>query len=326
MLNETEKAIHLAALRCSKLDNSNQTELVSLVIKAERIRYYRKLGWRTLNDYILNELGIDSTFTFQLRRVVEAAVRFEPLRKALENGRLRVGHASRILAKLDEANVKDWVEYASTHTFSEVTERVACSNPFKSTRESKKRLSNAQTRLSLVVDDLLLAQIERVQALIAQKGKPSKLVDAVGELCSEYLTRHDPVQKAQRQKAKSDQTAEPIQKNQKANGVKKVTLRKIVYTRNRVPLTAAQKHAVFLRTGGRCTFTDHRGRCGVDRHVHIHHIKPVAEGCSNDPSNLTVVCSFHHDWIHQTSFPGLEQPWWLTETEVSGAPEKTRSA
>jgi hypothetical protein len=86
----------------------------------------------------------------------------------------------------------------------------------------------------------------------------------------------------------------------------------------RIPLTAAQKHAVYLRDQGKCTHRDHTGnRCEQDRWLDIHHIVPVSLGGSNDPENLTLLCSHHHDLAHQLSL-GIEgQVTWLRSPRVA---------
>src|SRR5262249_527268 len=80
----------------------------------------------------------------------------------------------------------------------------------------------------------------------------------------------------------------------------------------RTPLTAAQKHAVFKRDQGRCTHVDASGRrCNQDRWLHTHHIVHVSQGGNNEPENLTTLCSFHHDLVHQLSLPIEGQVNWL---------------
>jgi 5-methylcytosine-specific restriction endonuclease McrA len=80
----------------------------------------------------------------------------------------------------------------------------------------------------------------------------------------------------------------------------------------RTPLTAAQKHAVFLRDQGRCTHVDSAGRrCNQDRWVEVHHLTPVSQGGSNEPENLTTLCGFHHDLVHQLTLPLDHQVTWL---------------
>jgi methylphosphotriester-DNA--protein-cysteine methyltransferase len=80
----------------------------------------------------------------------------------------------------------------------------------------------------------------------------------------------------------------------------------------RRPLSASEKHAVFLRDEGRCTFVNERGeRCGADRYLHVHHIKMVSHGGTNELSNTTTLCAAHHDLVHQLSLPIEGQINWL---------------
>jgi 5-methylcytosine-specific restriction endonuclease McrA len=68
----------------------------------------------------------------------------------------------------------------------------------------------------------------------------------------------------------------------------------------RKTIKAASHHAVMLRTGGRCAFVNERGeRCAEDRFLHLHHIVPLSQGGSDEPSNLTCLCSGHHALVHQ---------------------------
>jgi 5-methylcytosine-specific restriction endonuclease McrA len=71
-------------------------------------------------------------------------------------------------------------------------------------------------------------------------------------------------------------------------------------THQRKAIKAATTHAVMLRTGGQCTFVNERGeRCAEDRFLHLHHIVPLSQGGSDEPSNLTCLCSGHHALVHQ---------------------------
>jgi hypothetical protein len=136
--------------------------------------------------------------------------------------------------------------------------------------------------------------LKRVESL---EGKKSGA--ALEAALRVYLQHKDPVQKAKRAQKKSELCVRRVQ-------VKKTNHSK------RVPLTAAQKHAVFVRDEGRCTHVGPDGkRCGSDRWIEIYHIRPVSMGGGNEPENLTTLCSFHHDLAHQLSLPLEGQTTWL---------------
>ena len=60
-------------------------------------------------------------------------------------------------------------------------------------------------------------------------------------------------------------------------------------------MPAALKHAVTLRDGSCCTFTDSVGRrCGATVEVQIDHRVPVARGGRNDIENLRLLCREHN--------------------------------
>ena len=332
MLNEYDNKLHIAAVTCSANLFRNEKNLIKILIQVERRRIYKRFNRRNLLEYITKDLKIDSTYKFELNRVTLKALEIPVLGKALVEGSLRVGHARRIISKLTCENAEYWVEFAKSHTFKEVREHVARSNLESVTRETKKRLSGTQTRISFVANDSLVEKLERVQALLAQRGKKGKTVDAIAEMCDLFLKREDPVEKAKRSQVRRNKVVtfrakeDTVQAQVHTFGIPtEPTPFANVHTSKRVPLTAAEKHVVMLRSGGRCTFTDHEGRCTAQRHTAIHHILPVSEGGSNNPENLTLVCSHHHDWIHQMSAPGMEMPWTFSNQSEASSYLKTTS-
>jgi 5-methylcytosine-specific restriction endonuclease McrA len=83
-------------------------------------------------------------------------------------------------------------------------------------------------------------------------------------------------------------------------------------------IKAASHHAVMLRTGGRCAFVNERGeRCNEDRFLHLHHIVPLSQGGSDEPSNLTYLCSGHHALVHQLNLGIDGQISWLRSPRVA---------
>lgn len=69
-----------------------------------------------------------------------------------------------------------------------------------------------------------------------------------------------------------------------------------------VPL--ALRDEIWLRDGGRCTFTEPQGnRCPATAHLEIDHINPYAlGGSSNDPANLRILCRAHNQLLSRRTF------------------------
>jgi hypothetical protein len=69
--------------------------------------------------------------------------------------------------------------------------------------------------------------------------------------------------------------------------------------RGRVRITAEISHKVAIRDQAQCTHHKADGaRCRNRRWLHIHHIKEIANGGSNELENLTTLCSGHHRMHH----------------------------
>ncbi len=94
------------------------------------------------------------------------------------------------------------------------------------------------------------------------------------------LKHKDPVEKAKRAKVSST--------------CKVQTQRKTRY------IPAPIKHQVNLRDEGMC---QEKG-CGSKVFTEIHHIKPLSEGGKHELSNLTTLCSVHHNRKHKPYKPG----------------------
>ena len=208
-----------------------------------------------------------------------------------------------------------------------------------------------EKRRALPVSDEVLDLLKRAQSLLAtRKRKHLAPQETLKLVLEDYLERHDPVKKAERaenrkikkETSNSEQSefanAMPnIQQQPQSptyqpsghvsghvsgyvsgyvSGRKNPTLAESTKTlqNRRTALTAQEKHAVFRRDGGRCAFVDASGqKCQSERWLHIHHVRPVSLGGGNDIGNLTTLCSFHHDLVHQLSLPINRQLNWLKE-------------
>ena len=166
------------------------------------------------------------------------------------------------------------------------------------------------------------------------------MTETVAALVKDYLHRHDPVERAKRaglrsasktntdreaavQKVHQKHHSEHNQKRQRQNhdqnhsqnhtvptGLLPEKRKSKGFLRQR--FSAAERHAVMNRDGGRCTFVDAQGvRCKNERWVELHHTRAVSLGGTNDPNFVVTVCASHHDLIHQYSLPIAGQMSWL---------------
>jgi hypothetical protein len=129
----------------------------------------------------------------------------------------------------------------------------------------------------------------------------------------EFLDRVDPVRKAERTLKR---TTKPMMETaENAAGKHSVQTKLSAKVRKkRTPIAACARHIVNARDQARCTFIDLAGnRCTNDHWLHLHHILPVSRGGGNEPENISTLCSFHHDLVHQLGFPIEGQMNWIRE-------------
>ena len=157
------------------------------------------------------------------------------------------------------------------------------------------RTKTHKLKLSLNAEKLL----KRVQSLESQRqGRPVSKEEALEMALEFFVERKDPVKRADRVLQKAKVKTKKLAVVQQFTGTA-LKFEPPKHKPVRLPITAEQRNAVLARTRGCCTYVNARGeRCGEDRWIDVHHIKSVRDGGTNDVKNLTVLCGFHHDLVH----------------------------
>ena len=152
----------------------------------------------------------------------------------------------------------------------------------------------------------MLELLKKARAVMASRKKCDiKLAEALKLVLEEFLDRHEPVRKAERALKRAEKCTQKhsVQTERPAKA-----------SRGRTAIAARARHIVNARDQARCTFMGLAGnRCTNDRWLHTHHILPVCKGGGNEPANLTTLCSFHHDLVHQLGFAIEGQVNWIRE-------------
>jgi 5-methylcytosine-specific restriction endonuclease McrA len=289
--------IHQQALSLSRSRKRNDAEVMENLILLEQSQLYKKLDKRNLFTYAVDILGHDEGFAYSAINIARKSVQFPALRMAVSKRKLSLGKASRIASSLTDENAVELVDYACSHTTDEINQEVARRNPKRESKDRVKWISDDLVEITTTMTRKDYEKLKRAERLEA----PKKRGEVIGLCLAEYLFKHDPVQKAERSTKREPAMAQKFCNTEK----------------RRVPLTAQQKHEVFRRDQGKCTHTGLDGtRCNSERFIDIHHIIRVADGGENDPANLTTLCSFHHDLVHQLSLPIDGQVSWIREPVV----------
>jgi len=298
-LSPQANSLHEKALVLSREHRLVESQLVSLLMEIDYLQLYRLLGCASLFTYVVSMLGFTEGAAYQLITVTRKAKDIAALKAALEEQRLSVAKASRIVSVLSAENASELIEFASRHTSRETDLEVAR----RAGRDGNER------RSSLKIPVRVLAKLKHVQSLMGQVEFEVMLE----KLADYYIDREDPVKKAERALAKRAVRAESgsanSERSEQTESVRSESVRakSRARSRNSAPgkrerLTARELHTVNARDGRRCTFIDASGnRCPNERWLHVHHVHSVARGGTNTPENLITLCSRHHQLVHQSS-------------------------
>ena len=290
VLTANQDFLHRRALELARKHRKVETDLISALIEIDGEKLYLQLGYPSLFQYVVNALKMTESIAYAFILVARKSREFPALAAALEGERLSVAKASRIASAVDSENARSLIDFAASHSARETEREAAKFKPRSRKRDAVREIDGEMVEIRILVPREALTDLERVQALEAQRGREASLAAAVVAAAQTYLRRRDPVAKAHR--AQERRTF------------------KVAHRRARIKTEA--KHEVVARDGGRCAFVSAGGkRCESDRWLHLHHVVPVAMGGTDDPTNLVCLCSEHHALVHQTSFAIDGQVNWL---------------
>lgn len=289
------EALHAKALDLCRRYKQLEGEIILALQEIDRSKAYRHYLMPSLFQYCVQMLGLSESVAYAFILVARKSLEVPELGVAISDGSLTVAKASRFVPKLNRRNAKEMIQFARTH----------------STREIEQHLTPDQM-VSLKIKRSTMAKLKRAQAVVpGNRG----LDEVLNRALTEFLEKADPVERAKRhetEKAKATGGVKAMRvKELRTFGVAKgIHAMRMGSSR----LSAATKHAVNLRDKGRCTFILPGGkRCANERWLEIHHIRPRSEGGSDEISNLTTLCSEHHDLVHQLSLPLEGQVSWLRQ-------------
>ena len=334
-LSPQQLALHEKALYISREHRRLEGNVIEILQQVDDSKLYKKLGFSSLFKYTVESLGFTEAVAYSFITVMRKTLQIKDLKTAIETQKLSVAKASRFSSILNIENAQELISFAQSHTTREVDFKVATLQPKSLLREHAKPISEQTVEIRFNLTKETYEKLKRAETLTSNKSQPWGLAGTIEILIENYLERHDPVVKARRALARKKRA--PITDKQKILCANKVPLSTNLTTsapelaqhststpdynitprpsprsKGRVRLNAHHKHRVFERDGGRCTFKDSTGkRCANEKWLHLHHIKSVHTGGSNEPHNITTLCSFHHDLVHQLSLPIDGQSNWL---------------
>jgi hypothetical protein len=261
------------------------------------------------------------------------------LKEQLEQGQSGISKLRKICPVLKKAHaenkpeeIAEWLKKTTTMCTREIEKEVAKVSPAPRRKESIRRIDENTSSLNINLSDEERELLEKAQNLSSSKNKSCQnMTETIIQALQEFVEKHDPVKKAERQKerqqkkesavqaveqtsvTKNSNEAEPVTKtdalknesvteaNPEVDKTETVTNDKSETEKiGRQSISAAIIHEVNRRDGGQCTYVSPDGRrCECNRFLHLHHVKPVVQGGENTVENLTTLCAAHHRLIHE---------------------------
>ena len=295
--------IHFRAVEVSTRYKRTEAELISVLQQADENRVFLTRGHSSLFQYVVQELKLSESHAYSLITVARKGARGARAKTQLEIGAMTLSNARRITAVLTPENQENWIRKACELSNRALEKEIVKVRPQEATPERVSYAAVDRVRVEFGLSERQMLRLRRVQDLLSQsKHRPISIEEAISTLTSEFLGRHDPVEKAKRQKVKmGDMT--------RVSKLPSVTVGKLVTSKGpqesdatpfiRVPIPAGVLHEINLRDERRCTQTLSNGsRCNQSRWVEIHHKIPVSQGGANTLDNLVTLCSTHHKFRH----------------------------
>lgn len=311
MQNENRKSlseqIHRRACEAARQHRKVEAELLEVLQQVDQSRVFLARGYSSLFLYVVKELALSESVAYNLISVARKAREVPELKTEIQNGAITLSNARKIVPVLTKENKTEWLVKASRLSQRLLEKEVVKVRPQEAIPEKATYVTGSRIKLELGLSEKDMLKLRRVQDLLCQSRKrPVSLVEAIVSLTGDYLTKHDPVEMAKRQKVKTGlQKIEPkielprgAGKDQSEQNPSK-SVETPVSLQARAPIPAQILHQVNLRDQRRCTHTDSNGEtCNQTRWIEIHHVKPVSLGGTNALQNLKTLCSAHHRWIH----------------------------
>lgn len=320
MLTQAQVKTHEFALYVGREHRRIEGLLIKILQKVEAQKIYQVLGYTSLFDYAVRAMGLAESVAYASISVARKARAIPKLKEAIESENLSVAKASRMVSALTIENASHLIAFAKAHSTRDLECEVAKISPKARTHERTRAISGELVEVKVFLSKEVFKNLKRAQDLGAQKRSKHLDLAATLELVLEdFVTRNDPIQKAERASARSQVRKQRAQVREKEGQLRTFRVQK------RQPLRAATKQEVTLRDQGRCTFVDQQGRrCSSRRWLEVHHLLKVSQGGTNEPSNLATLCSTHHDLVHQLSLPIDGQVSWVREKKVEYKTRGTR--
>ena len=280
VLMDTAIELHQKAKTRANHFRTSQTELLDILIRIDRHLIYKQFGYPSLHVYCTQWLGLTDSEAYTLSGVAKKSHEIPQMKSLIEEGKLHLSNARRIVSVITPLNQDTWLEKASSLTQEALRREIVIQHPEVEPKPKIKSISETRSRLTLGISRDLEDKLKRACDVLSQKER--RLVtmeEAIGLMTDSFLKKQDPIEKAKK-KLGLNTKHKPAQPGR--------------YTQ------ATVTHVVNLRDSGQCRFVYSDGkRCQNTKWLEKHHINHVSQGGMSVADNLVTLCSVHHGYQHR---------------------------
>ena len=284
-------ALHEKTLQASRDEKNATLHLLECLYWVNLRRVHLERSFNSLFQYVQEGLGYSETQASERVRAMELMYKVAEVKREIELGTLTLTAAARVAThakrlKLNNEQVADLLPTV-TGKSTRVLEKELLAREGQAgvaPHETMKPVSATQTKLSVTLDDEVVALLEQARDLDSNPG--ASIAEVLKKALAAYV--------AQKQHQKSASTRHPP----RAPGVPpRIRVRQI---------PRAARRAVWKQAQGSCEFTHDNKRCHSTRALTIEHVTPFAKGGTHDPANLKLYCWAHNQHTAQKEFGGTD--------------------
>lgn len=196
-------SIHRQTLLAVKELKSKEAVLIRRLQQVDQNKVHRFCGYNSLYQYCLKALELTENQACDYIRVARKALELPELQQDINSGVLSVSKARRIIPVADQDNYREWSQKAKSMSKRELEKAIAQINPKYNVPDHFKPVADNLIHMQGAITEEVLEKLNRAKEILSQKNKEMvKLNDILDSALNEFLFRHDPKEKAKRQRVK----------------------------------------------------------------------------------------------------------------------------
>ncbi|MGE0633033.1 MAG: HNH endonuclease [Pseudobdellovibrionaceae bacterium] len=224
MANIRDRQIHDRAMEAAKSYKRSEIELIEILEQVDRYRIYYQHKCNSLFSYATEILKLSGEVAYIFIGVARKTQEVPELKEEIRNGSITVSKAKRMTSVITKENKSEWISLAKTSTKHQLEKQIAIARPTETVREKleyssapkeqvkfirleadEKSISSGKdavrVQLQTGVSEKLMIKLRRIQDLESSKRKRAvSLEDSLNVMADLYLEKHDPLERAKRQK------------------------------------------------------------------------------------------------------------------------------